>query len=153
MKTFTYEIEGVRYRQTPVVLGQIPQIAAALDGIEGNFDDLNGFINAAGDRLPTLLAVVLTPEGVSLKDKDIDAVAEDLRFAADIATIEKVVDDFFTCNPISSVLERVEAATGAVGNIVGRVALRMMSSVSSSSWQEATSRNETQSSGESEPTK
>lgn len=147
-----YTIDGVCYTQTPLVLGQMVQLSNELKTLDLDVvEDIQGFVTAAGDRLPRLLAIVLTPEGVAKKDKDLDDLANTLEDSIDLTTLEEVVEDFFTLNPVTSILQKIEKATGVIGETVGRVVLKMMSKTYASSLQEATSPSETQSSGDAAP--
>ena len=143
-----YTIGGVCYTQAPIVLGQSIQLSKVLKGLDGVLTDLTSFIDIIGDKLPLLMAIVLTPEGENLKEKNIYELAEVLSFEADLDITEQVVSDFFICNPITLLLERIEAATGAVGVIMGRLMLKFFSSTYASSLEEATSQAEIKSSGD-----
>jgi hypothetical protein len=149
-----YTINGVCYEQTPIVLGQTIQLAKIMASVEGEITDLASFISVAGDRLPELMAVVLTPKGGSKRGKDITRLADEFHDHATLEDMEAVVSDFFTCNPnIPSLLQKIENMTGVVGNLIGRVTLRLLSNSFASSLHEATSPNETPSCGESDQTK
>lgn len=149
VKKMKYTIGGVCYTQTPIVLGQAIQLSRALKGVEGSASDLQSFIDVIGDKMPSLMAIALNPEGVRLQDKDIEAIAADLMANADLATTEQVVSDFFICNPITLLLERIEKATGVVGEVMGKLMLKFFSTMYASSLQEATLPGETASSGDS----
>ncbi len=115
----TYQIGGTTFEQRPLVLGQIRQLMAVLQGMEipagsGRLQ----IIDALGTRLEQALAVVLTEQGKSLRDKDLDALAAELEFSITHEQIIEVVEDFFTCNPIVSLLTRL---TEAMGGIMGRM--------------------------------
>lgn len=104
----TYNIGGETYIQKPLVLGQLIQLTRLLNG--SAFPESPGvtdIIAALGNRLPLALAIVLIPEGTALKDKDVPALASDLEFMIDPETAIQVVNDFFDCNPINSVLEQL----------------------------------------------
>lgn len=149
-----YEINGVWYTQTPIVLGQMVQLSKIFATLEGDIEDLKGLIAVAGDKLPELMAVVLTPEGVKKKDKNISVLTEEMANHADLDIVESVVTDFFTCNPnIPQILEKIETATGIIGKIAGQLMLKFLSSSYASSLAEATLPSETTLNGESEPTK
>ena len=107
-KDFVYEIGEKLYLQKPLVLGQIRQMMKAIEGlvIPGEVNPL-GLIPVLGDKLPLALAIVLTPEGVSLKDKDIHSLASEIEFEISPETSLQAVEDFFVCNPVPSLLERL----------------------------------------------
>lgn len=109
MEKFEYVIDGKKYIQKPLVWGQIKQLKAIIPSIAipAGVSLDQGLVMALTDHLPLLLAVVLIPEGISAKDKDIDALAEELEFAVNPETVLQVVADFFDCNPIASLAEKL----------------------------------------------
>lgn len=111
-----YEIGGKTYCQRKLVLGQVRQLLREIGGISfaGVSLDFAGLLALLGDRLPRALAVVLTEEGRPLQDKDLDALAREIEYAIDLEQALQVVDDFFACNPVSSVLQRMSALVGAL---------------------------------------
>lgn len=75
-------------------------------------------INSLGDRLPNALAIVLIPEEISLKDKDIDKLAKEIKFNISPEITMTVIEDFFDCNPIASLLERF---SGLIVNLKAKI--------------------------------
>lgn len=125
MTEFTYKIGGKKYTQKPLVLGQIRQLIKAIEGmVIPRGIDTPGLIVAFGDKLPLALAIALTPEGMSPKDKDIHSLAGELEFEISPEETVQAVEDFFDCNPILSFLERIgkmsdkvnKAMTGKTGS-------------------------------------
>jgi len=110
-----YDIGGKSYVQKPLVLGQLRQLLAALKGvtIPTNVDSM-GLVDALNDHLPAALAIVLIPEGFSPRDKDIEALAAEIEFAITPEQIFEVVEDFFVCNPLPSLLDRLGMAAGKI---------------------------------------
>jgi hypothetical protein len=108
MEPIKYEIDGTVYTQRPLVLGQIGQVVDALRDFtmpaRANGVDL---VMMLGDKLPGLLAIVLGIEGVPMQNKDIAALTEELRYSVPTETAIKMVDDFFVCNPIASLAEKM----------------------------------------------
>jgi hypothetical protein len=144
---FTYDIGGKRYVQRPLVLGQWRQLIPQLTGLSLPADPgVEDIILAIGDGIEHLAAVVITEEGASPRDKDITALAAELEFALTPETAVQIADDFFACNPLQSVLEKLAAAAGRIaGAIPGG------STISPSSSPEGTSPGGTGSSGDSPP--
>lgn len=141
----SYEIGGRCYTQRPLVLGQWVQFVAAIEGLEVSpAAGLQAFLAALGPRLPRVLAVVLIPEGVDLRSKDLDQLTEDLEFEILPGQIQEVVEDFFSCNPVASILEWL---TGALAGLRPR-AVATGSKGSASPSPPETSQSETPSSGE-----
>lgn len=143
-KSYRYQINGKTYILKPLVLGQIGQITHLLQGIEiasdmGTMD----IIKLLDDRLPVAIAIVLTEEGKKLKDKDVQALTEEVREFLDIGTAMEIVDRFFSLNPIASVLEKL------TGTMMGISRMMTGSKERSSSSPEETSRGATGSSGDS----
>jgi hypothetical protein len=150
----TYELGTTTYVQRPLVLGQIRQLLEQLEGL--TFDAAAGpavLVATLGDRLPLCLAVVLTPEGASPREKDLVALADEIEFAIAPEQVLEVVEDFFDCNPLASLLER---AAGMLRSLTARVGVEVKpaatagapgSTTSSSSSPAATSPGETGSSG------
>ena len=129
-KEFKYEIDGRTYLQRPLVLGQIDQLIECLEGMAmpQSFSPI-AIKQALGEKFYTALAVVLipVPPGVEpsggkapakastpiselLKNKDVPALAEELRWSIDHETTLEVIDHFFECNPIASILNRLTEA-------------------------------------------
>jgi hypothetical protein len=110
-----YNIGGITYVQRPLVFGQLRQLLDILKGvaIPTNTGTL-GLINALDSHLPAALAVVLTPEGFPLRDKDLAALSAEIEFAITPEQAIEVVEDFFACNPIPFLLE-------SIGNMVNRI--------------------------------
>lgn len=107
---FSYEIGGKAYIQRPLVLGQMRQLMTLMDGVIIIPETgATGLAAALGDKLSQALAIVLVEEGatLSLKDRNIEAIADDLEYTVTLETTMQVVEDFFICNPIASSLERL----------------------------------------------
>jgi hypothetical protein len=49
------------------------------------------------------MAIVLTPDGQRIKDKDLKALSEEFAEWLDIPTALEVAADFLSCNPISAI--------------------------------------------------
>lgn len=114
-----YEFGGKVYIQEKLVWGQVRQIASALKGISFAGEmTVPGLIDMLGDKLSLALAVILTEEGVSMKNKDIEAIAEEIDSTIPIDTMMQVIEDFFTCNPMASILEKLAGLIGGVQNQV-----------------------------------
>ena len=112
---FEYQIGDKKYFQKPLVLGQISQLNEYLKGI--NFSREMGMqeiISEMGEKLPKGLAIVLQEEGIHLKNKNLDETAEEIGFSIDPETAFKVIEDFFDCNPIASLLERLRGMIDTV---------------------------------------
>lgn len=109
---YEYEVNGKLYRQKPLVLGQIKQLIVflgnlAFPAIESAEAEIGMIIGILGDRLPHALAIVLTEDGIPLKEKNLENMAAEIESTFDIAITMRIVEDFFDCNPIASLFDRV----------------------------------------------
>jgi hypothetical protein len=125
-----YAIGGKVYIQRALVLGQTRQLLRLLDGITlpGNLE-IRSLIETLGESLPAALAIVLTEEGKSPKDKDLDALASEMEFAITLEQTAQVVEDFFGCNSLPSLLNKMTEAAGKIG--AGMKATELKTSASS----------------------
>ncbi len=107
-KEFKYEIGGRVFIQRPLVLGQLKQLIDYVmkDLVVPDTESLDPMmlIEILGDKLPLGLAIILTEEGKSPKDKDIDQLAKDLYFEITAEQTMEVIADFFVCTPVTSLL-------------------------------------------------
>lgn len=105
---FKYEIGGRTFYQKPLVLGQVKQLVSVLKGLVLPYDlTINSLILTLGDKIPQTIAILLSEEGVLLKNKNVDEIQELVEENLDIAQTIKVIEDFFDCNPIASISEAV----------------------------------------------
>lgn len=148
MSERSYEIGGQKYLQKKLVFGQIQQLEEVLRDCTIPALNPQAIIAGLGNKICSAIAVVLIPEGVSLKDKtrDIEALAEELRFTIEAEQIMEIVNDFFICNPIASLLEML---AGVLQAIYQRVQMETGLTLSSVFSPEETSASETASSGDS----
>jgi len=151
---FTYKIGGETYIQKPLVLGQINQLAAIMREMEIPKNvDMAALVVLFGSKLPMAIAIVLIEESATknnpgstpeyLMNRDIEKIAKKLEFTLDSETAARVVEDFFDCNPIASVLSKF---TGISEKISGKIQQTGLNSSASTS-QTETSPDGTQSSG------
>lgn len=114
-----YRIGGSCYIQRPLVLLQIEQLSEFLANIQlPSGLNVVGIVRVLGDRIADALAIVLTPEGVELDQKDLPAIAAQLRKSVDIETAVRVVEDFLSCNPVASVFDKLTTAAGKCSNVL-----------------------------------
>jgi hypothetical protein len=113
-KIFEYEFGGKTYIQKELVWGQVKQLASVLKGvqIEGNLTVLK-IIELLGDKLSDALAVVLTEKGTSIKDKNLEKIAEEIEWSIPIKIKIKVIEDFFFCNPTALIFEKLAGLMGS----------------------------------------
>lgn len=113
---FEYEINGKKYYQKPLVLGQVGQLTELLNEISlpSNLS-ITGLIIAFGNRLAKALSIVLIPEGKALKEKNLSEIEDEFGTTATIEIAFKVIEDFLDCNQLSFVFGRI---TGLMGKLV-----------------------------------
>ncbi len=148
MDQYKYTIGDKVYVQRPMVLGQIDQLIDLLDGVSLPESRSVGAIKKAlGEKFYRALAIVLIEEGKGPEGKDLDVMAKDLKWTIDHKTTFDVVDDFFGCNPVVSLLERM---TGTMVKVATQMAIfrKVGFRSSSCSSPKETSQNETQSCGD-----
>lgn len=119
MEERIYDIGGKKFIQKPLVWGQVVQLFEILKGTEiSTVSSPTDIILALGHRMPQALAIVLTEEGKSVRDKDIEDIASFFEFEVDVSTVAMVIEDFFVCNPTSLILERVQKMIGRLAEKV-----------------------------------
>jgi hypothetical protein len=114
-----YTINAKIFEQKPLVWGQIRQLVTILKGVEFRSGlTAAELIEILGDKIPSLLAVVLTEKGSSMKDKDIEKLATEFEFSLELDNVLQVVEDFFDCNPTASYLNKISSLVGKMTNEV-----------------------------------
>ena len=155
-KQFTYTIGDKNYTQRPLVLGQINQLVALTRGVIFPKDaNVTVLISLLGNRLPKALAIVLLEDKPTvpadckdfnyLRDRDIQALSDEIEFTVSPETSMQVVEDFFDCNPIASLSEKFAGLGEKILKFKKTEKASSPPSVSSSP--EETSQKETPSSG------
>ena len=118
MSEKTYEIEGKKYVQRPIVLGQLRLLMPILAGIEIRTWSAAELISTISARLPDALAVVLVEEGAGLKEamgpESLEKRSSVLEWSLTPETAIEVAEDFFAVNRVSSAGERIAAAMEAL---------------------------------------
>lgn len=110
-----YEFNDKVYVQNKLVWGQVKQLSTVVKGISFEEDITAQYlIDLLGDKLSTALAIVLTEEGKSIKDKDLVVVADEMENTIPVDVMFQVIEDFFICNPVAFLLEKV---TGMIGSL------------------------------------
>lgn len=111
----TYEINNKTYTQRPLVLGQVMPLIDLLQDIELSEFSALGIIRGLGPSLPEVMAIILIPEGVRLRDRNLAALAEEFEEYLTIETALAVAEDFLSFNPLSSISARM---TGVMVNMI-----------------------------------
>jgi uncharacterized protein YerC len=148
MEKYKYEINGKTYVQKKLVLGQDQQLINVLKTIRIPKGAGTGeLILALDDKIPLVMAILLMEEGQSVKGKDLEQIAKAFDFEMEIEMVVQVIDDFFVCNPIALLWERLQNMM-----LAGKEKMSKMgenSTNSSSSSQAETSPSATPSNGDS----
>jgi hypothetical protein len=122
-KRFEYEIDGTKYVQEPLVLGQLIQLAETLAAVEDlplKSKDPVEWAKALGGSVPEAMAVILCPEGVALFDRDLAAMAKLFRWKADVPTALRVVRDFFACSPAEECRPHIEELVELIESLLAQ---------------------------------
>lgn len=103
-----YTFDGKIWLQQPLRIGQYRQIIGLLEGMEiPDSLDAGSLLIALKDKVHTALAIILTPEGIALKDKNIEELASELEFTLYPEDLFMVLNDFFDCNDLTSLLKNL----------------------------------------------
>jgi len=134
-KEFKYTIGDKVYFQRKLVLGQVNQLINLTKGLSFPEETtVMSLVSALGEKVTDAVAIVLIPADVShLKQKSLDKVRYDLESDMYPEQALEVVEDFFDCNQISSLLNRVgEVVKNVSEKMTGNVKTEPNNSVSSS---------------------
>lgn len=132
-KGHRYTIGGRHYTHRPLVLAQWEQLIELLKGTNIPLrSGVMGMITALGDKLPQALAVCLTEEGKSPKDKDVEALAQEIRYALTAEMAMEIIDDFFALNPLPLILEKLAGTIQILGGMISANSIGSRRSASSS---------------------
>lgn len=114
MEPKKYTINGKTYVQKPLVIAQAMQMDRLLEGVE--IFDLSpiSILRALKEKLPTAMAIVLTPIEEKIQGKNLSALEDEFTENLDIDTALQVAEDFFIFNPISSISSRFRGLIGTI---------------------------------------
>ena len=104
-----YHFGGKKYFQRPLVLGQLRVLLPILKNIEiKEHGSAETIVKAFGDKIGQALAIVLIEEDLdpSVALERIEDRAKEIEFSIPIETMIEAIEDFFECNPVSSVIDR-----------------------------------------------
>jgi hypothetical protein len=103
MEPKQYIINKKTYYQKPLVLGQIDPLVKLIENVTLTELSAYGLVSALGDKLPKAIAIIITPEGQKVSEKNLAELEREFTDEIDIDTALTVAADFLSCNPISSV--------------------------------------------------
>lgn len=131
-----YEIGGKKYRQEKITPGQAEQLWDLFKGLDpASFPtDLNpgAIYKALGPDLYKSIGIILREDGKERWwEKDLDAMAETLKWQMSVETGVEIVNDFFVCNQISSLSASLNAfAANLIRSAMGKTPSQPLSSSS-----------------------
>lgn len=151
----TYTLAGSTYEQRELVLGQWRQLQALLTDLQiptgpSLMHRLAAGLEHAG-RLDRALAIILVEVGKSPQHKDLAALEAAIANEITPRQIAEIIEDFFTCNPVSSILSRLGTVLAQVVLLLSAAMKEIGSTGSLSPLPVATLPEETPLSGESHP--
>ena len=124
MKIQKYEIGDKIFIQKALVLGQWRQLIELMKQVALPADlNPRSLIVAIGSRLFIALAIILTEEGKSPKDKDLEALASEIEFGITPETTLRAIGDFFELNPIPLLLKAIGETTNQLTRKVTEIGL------------------------------
>lgn len=108
VKEFNYDIGGKTYTMLSLRMGQVHQLLDLLKDQEIP-DELTvaSLFATLGPKLKEAIAIVLHVPDVRLQDKNIAELADEIAFEITPEQEMEIIEDFFDCTPISSILERM----------------------------------------------
>lgn len=108
MDDMKYEIGGKTFIQKRLVWGQAKQLIKEIEGVELPSEytpkDILKILEA---KIPKLVALVLIPEGESIRSKNTEAMLEFFEWEMGLDQTMEIIEDFFVCNPIPLWLEKM----------------------------------------------
>jgi hypothetical protein len=122
MEVMKYIINDKTYIQKPLVLGQIGILMKVAEGRVINDLSALGLIQAFGDILPKVMAVILIPEGSKVSARDLAALEEEFTNELEIDTALEVTADFLSCNPVSSLFTKLRKIVATFKEKIGETA-------------------------------
>ncbi len=125
MEEKKYTIGGKTYIQKPLVLGQWRQLNEVVQTVLLPEElDIKSLIVAFGSRLFTALAIIVTEEGKSPRDKNIAALADEIEFGVTPEEALEIIADFFALNPMLSLLNSIDGLINRIKERLGGIGSR-----------------------------
>lgn len=92
----TYEINGTVYELLPPVFGVLRHVNLFCDEAGSEVETVDDLRAVLADRTGEFVAGFLTPQGTHPADRDMDAIARDIDWAADGQIPFEVIESFFS---------------------------------------------------------
>jgi hypothetical protein len=113
-----YEIGGKIFIQRPLLVGQLVPLVTRTDGVIINSLDAKSVVSTLGDKLNSVLAVIMIPEGVDVKSRDLDEIERHLDNYLEVSTATEIVGFFFDSTPPSLLLSLIKIMMGKMATAV-----------------------------------
>ena len=115
------ELKFIQFRELMELIAPL-QDALLGETVEGKAPklDIQKIVDALGEDLLRAVAIVLIPEGKTVRDRNEEAAIADLEIQS-LNTIEEIISDFFSLNDLRS---HVSRWTSIVGKIAGEAGKR-----------------------------
>lgn len=125
-KEFKYTIGERMFIQRPLVWGQVRQLMDLLKTVEIKPPyGTKELVEVLGDKIIYAVAIALSEQGKSPKEKDVTSLVTDIEFDLSVDMMLQVIDDFFSCNPTALYLERLSKLIGNVAKGVEETAQKI----------------------------
>jgi len=113
MEKKSYIIGDKVYTQSKMVWGQVRQIIKITDNLTLPSDFTpKDIIKLLEDKIPILAAIILVPEGFTVKNKPMDEMITAFEWDLELDQIMEIIDDFFSFNPIPLWLKKLSTKMG-----------------------------------------
>ena len=107
-----YTINGKKYYQKELVLGQLKQITPLLENFQiPQIFTAREVIEVLGDKLPIAIAIIIREQDKALKDKDIELLVNEFEENLEVETAIKIIEDFFQLNNIDFFFKKLKKIT------------------------------------------
>jgi len=118
---YEYVIGGKVYTMKPLVLGQVNQLINLIKDVNlPSEPTIANLMLALGDKLPEAVAIILHVPEVSLKQKNIKELSEEISFEMSPELTLEIVEDFFDCIPLSLLLAKITETIKRVTEKMGQ---------------------------------
>ena len=116
-KEYSYTIGTKKYAQKPIVIGQVNQLIDLIKTADFPTEPTpTSILITLGDKVPLAIAIVLHEPDKALREKDYKELAKEIEFDLTPEMALEVVSDFFDCNLISSLFDKIQKTVEKIGS-------------------------------------
>ena len=116
-KEYSYTIGTKKYAQRPIVIGQVNQLIDLIKTADFPTEPTpTSILITLGDKVPLAVAIVLHDPDKTLREKDYKELAKEIEFYLTPEMALEVVSDFFDCNQISSLFDKIQKTVEKIGS-------------------------------------